>query len=327
MPSTDGTVSHALAAIRAGRKISRLAALRLAKAPLADLMRGADALRRERFGDRVSLCAIVNARAGLCAEDCAFCAQSTRHAARTPVHPMRSAKTLLESARKARGMGAFRFGIVTSGRAAGREDAARVRGAVRAIRHNGPVSPCASLGALREEDARALRAAGLARYHHNLETSARFFPSICATHLWEDRVRTVRTAKRAGLEVCAGGIFGLGETWEDRVDLALALRELGVESVPVNFLMPVEGTPLEKRRPLRPPEALRIIALFRFVLPRAEIRVAGGRELALGQAQERIFAAGANGMMVGDYLTTRGRGIGDDRRMLERLGLEVERAV
>jgi biotin synthase len=327
MPALNETVSRARAAIQAGKEISRLAALRLAKAPLADLLRGADALRRERFGNRVSLCAIVNARAGLCAEDCAFCAQSGRHAARTPVYPMRSAGTLLAAARNARGLGASRFGIVASGRAAGRKDAARVCGAVRAIRRNGVISPCASLGALRKEEARALRAAGLARYHHNLETSARFFPSICATHRWDDRVRTVRAAKGAGLEICTGGIFGLGETWEDRVDLALALRELGVESVPINFLMPVRGTPLGERRPLRPPEALRIIALFRFILPRAEIRVAGGRELALGEAQERIFAAGANGMMVGDYLTARGRGIGDDMRMLERLGLEIERSV
>ncbi|MEI6632516.1 MAG: biotin synthase BioB [Chlamydiota bacterium] len=317
------TVLRALSRIRVGERISRVTALSLVRAPLGDLLRGADALRRECGGNRVALCAITNARSGLCGEDCAFCAQSSRHAAGAPVYPMRGVAALLSAARNARAMGAVRFGVVTSGRAAGRGDVARVCAAVRAIRRMGGIIPCASLGEIGEAGAGRLKRAGLSRYHHNLETSPRFFPSACTTHRWADRVRTVRAARRAGLQVCSGGLFGLGETWGDRVDLALALRELGVDSVPLNFLMPVRGTPLGKKRPLPAREALRIIAVFRFVLPLAEIRVAGGRELVLGKMQERIFAAGANAMMVGDYLTAKGRAPGDDLRMLRRLGLEV----
>ena len=326
MPAVNETVRCALATIHAGRNISRPVALSLVRAPLEDLLRGADALRRERSGNRISLCAIVNARSGLCAEDCAFCAQSARHAAGAPAYPMLSLPKLLAAARKARRMGASRFGIVTSGRAPGRGDVAAVCAAVRAIQGMEGVVPCASLGELREGGARQLRRAGLLRCHHNLETSRRFFPLLCTTHRWVDRVRTIRAARRAGLQVCAGGIFGAGETWEDRVDLALALRRLGVDSVPVNFLMPVRGTPLGRKRPLAARKALQIVAVLRFVLPRAEIRVAGGREAALGDLQERIFAAGADGMMIGDYLTAKGRSPLDDRRMLKRLGLEIEEA-
>lgn len=325
MTFMNKTVSRALSTIRGGRKISRRTALSLAAAPLDDLLMGADALRCARAGARVTLCAIINARSGLCGEDCSFCAQSARHTAGAPVYPMRGVADILAAARRARAMKAARFGIVTSGRAAGRGDVGKACDAVRALRRMGGIIPCASLGEIGEADARRLRRAGLSRYHHNLETSRRFFSSICATHRWADRVRTVRAARRAGLQVCAGGIFGLGETWGDRVDLALALRRLGVDSVPINFLMPVRGTPLEGRRPLRASEALRIIAVFRFVLPRAEIRVAGGRGTVFGATQERIFAAGADAMMVGDYLTAKGLKPRDDLRMLRRLGLEAER--
>lgn len=323
MPAMNETVRRALSTVRGGKKISRRTALLLAAAPLGALLAGADAIRRRRAGNRITLCAIVNARSGLCGEDCAFCAQSARHAAGVPVYPMRGVAEILAAARRARAMKAARFGIVTSGRAAGREEVEAVCEAVRALRGKGGIVPCASLGELGEPEAGRLRRAGLSRYHHNLETSRRFFPSICTTHRWADRVRTVRAARRAGLQVCSGGIFGLGETWGDRVDLALALRRLDVDSVPINFLMPVRGTPLGRRRPLNAREALRIVAVFRFVLPRAEIRVAGGRGLVLGPMQERIFAAGADAMMVGDYLTAKGLKPRDDLRMLRRLGLEA----
>ena len=326
MPSSSRIVDRALSGIERGKGISRATALSLVRAPLGDLLRGAEALRKRRSGGRVALCAIMNARSGLCGEDCAFCAQSSRRATGAPIYPMRGVKEILAASQRARAAGAARFGIVASGRAAAPGDLEIVCAAVKAIRRAGRIAPCASLGALDERAAGRLKRAGLSHYHHNLETSAGFFPSLCTTHRWADRVRTVRAARRAGLRACSGGIFGAGETWGDRVELALALRRLGVDSVPINFLMPVPGTPLAGARPLGAREALRIIALFRFILPLAEIRVAAGRGTVLGEGQGAIFAAGADAMMIGDYLTVKGRDPREDIRMLRRLGLEIGRA-
>ncbi|MDD5557757.1 MAG: biotin synthase BioB [bacterium] len=318
------SVRGAIDTVFSGGDIHRGTALRLAGAPAEDLIAGAGELRRAFFGDTVSLCAIVSARAGLCGEDCAFCAQSARHDTGAPVHPMLPAAEIAGRAAAATRTGASRFGIVTSGRGPGEAEIEAACGAARLIVRAGALSPCASLGAVSLPAAARLKAAGIGHYHHNLETSARFFPSVCTTHRRDERERTVRTAAAAGLGICAGGIFGIGEGWEDRVDLALDLRRLGACSVPVNFLMPVRGTPLAGTPALPPEEALRIVALFRFLLPRAEIRLAGGRQAVLGRMQERAFAAGASGMMIGDYLTMRGGAPEDDLRMLERLGLEVE---
>lgn len=304
--------------------VSREAALGLLHAPLDDLLSVADGLRRRSFGNRVGLCAIVNARSGLCAEDCKFCAQSARYRTGAGVYPMLDKKEILARAHQAREMGAKHFGVVTSGGCLRADEVRIVCEIIRALRDESGVVPCASLGALDEATARALTDAGLTRYHHNLECSERFFPRVCATHKWHDRVRTISAAKEAGLEVCAGGIFGLGETWEDRVDLALALRGLGVDSAPLNFLMPVSGTPYEFQPPLSAEDCLRIVALFRLMLPGAGIRIGGGRGRVLGEMQHRIFFAGANGMMIGDYLTAKGRKPEDDLGMIRGLGLEIE---
>jgi len=308
-----------------GGQVSREMALHLIDAPLNDLLHGADQLRRQFHGNAITLCAIVNAKSGLCGEDCTFCAQSAHHPTGVAAYPMLSKEEILARARRAIEMGARHFGVVTSGRRLGVNEVGIVCEIVRALRETDGVIPCASLGELSAETAGMLRDAGLSRYHHNLECAERFFPRVCTTHRWQDRVSTVSAAKAAGLEVCAGGIFGLGENWEDRVDLALALSDLEVDSVPLNFLMPIRGTPCQFQPPLAAEDALGIIAIFRMMLPRAEIRIGGGREHVLGEMQSKIFLAGANGMMVGDYLTTKGRAQEEDLRMIEHLGVQIEK--
>lgn len=318
------TAREAMDMIAGGGQATRPAALALVDAPLDELLALATRVRERYFGKRISLCAIANARSGLCGEDCAFCAQASRYATGAVVYPMIGANAILQRAELARRMHARHFGIVTSGRSLSEGETEIVCTAIRSMRTRDGITPCASLGELSGDAAVMLKAAGLARYHHNLESGERFFRSLCTTHSWHDRVRTVRAAKDAGLEVCAGGIFGCGEGWADRIDLACTLRELDVRSVPLNFLTPVPGTPLGHRPLLPADDALRITAIFRLLLPRSEIRIAAGRELVLGEAQGAVFAAGANAMMVGDYLTTRGRRFGDDERMIAELGLAIE---
>ncbi len=292
--------------------------------PLAELLAAAGRERQRFSGDRVQFCVIVNARSGACSEDCRFCAQSARHRTGAAIYPLLDAEKLLAAARAQADSGARHFGLVTSGPTVTAQELEALEKAIRLIRAETPLKPCASLGRLSEAELARLQAAGLERYHHNLETSKRFFPQICSTHSWRERVETVRAAQRVGLEVCSGGLFGLGEKWADRIDLALALRELDVRSVPLNFLTPVPGTPLADRRPLEADEGLRIIALFRLLLPRASLRICGGRPTTLGARQAELFAAGADALMTGDYLTTAGISPATDRAMVEGLGLRLE---
>ena len=288
-----------------------------------ELLAAASRVREAHFGDRVSLCAIVSARSGGCGEDCAFCAQSRRADAGTPATPLLPEETLVARAHAARAAGATEFSVVTSGRQLGPGDLARVARVLDAERGLGLLR-CASLGTLSEEALRGLADAGLQVFHHNLEAGPRFYPRIVTSRAFEDNVRTVRAAKAAGLEVCSGGVFGMGETWEDRIELLGVLRDLGVGRVPVNFLNPIPGTPLGDRPLLPPWEALRILALARLVLPRARITVAGGREVVLRQLQPLVFAAGATGILIGDYLTTRGRAAAEDLAMIHDLGLRPD---
>jgi biotin synthase len=308
----------------AGGAVDRAEATWLAtEAPFDELLFGANRLRRRFQGDVVHLCSIINAKSGACSQNCAFCAQSAHHAAEAPVYPLVDGDQMTAAAANAAKQGADRFGIVTSGESACRNAAefASICAAAGTIRDNGGIAACVSIGTLEPSDVERLYAAGLRRIHHNLETSARFFPEICSTHDRATRLATVRAAKAGGMDVCCGGLFGLGETWDDRVDLALELRELDVDAVPLNFLNPVPGTPLGGRPLLEPREALRIIALFRFVLPRKEIKVCGGREVVLRDLQSWMFLAGASGTMIGNYLTTAGRSAADDFRMFADLGL------
>jgi biotin synthase len=293
---------------------------------LYELFARAGRLRHERRGDRVGLCAIVNAKSGSCPEDCAFCAQSAGARSTIELYPLLPAEVIVDAARKAERNGAACFGIVTSGRSLARDkDLDRVAAAVGMVARETPLRASASLGILGDDALLRLRDAGLARYHHNLETAESFWPQVCSTRPWSESVDTIRRAQAAGLSTCCGGIFGLGESLAQRVDLLAAVRDLGADSVPINFLNPIPGTRLEDAPPLPPLEALAVIAVARLMMPDREIRVCGGRERVLGEFQSWIFLAGADGMMVGGYLTTPGRAVDEDLRMIAAAGLEVAR--
>jgi len=278
---------------------------------------------RDRFkGRTINLCAIVNAKSGRCSEDCAFCAQSARYPTQAPTYPLMAVEEMLAAAARALDSGAGRFSLVTSGRGLSSPDELdRICQVITALSGKTRIRPCASLGLLVPEAASTLRQSGLVRYHHNIETAPSFYPSICSTHSIEARLETIRIARAAGLEVCSGGILGLGETWEQRVEMALTLQELGVDSVALNFLNPIPGTPLEKLQPLPPLEILKAIALFRFILPQADVRTCGGREKGLRTLQPLMYLAGCNGTMIGNYLTTEGRDPGVDMQEILDLGL------
>lgn len=291
---------------------------------LGEMLRCAHEIRTAHFDSTLSLCAIINAKSGTCSEDCAFCAQSAHHGAAGPEYPLLPVKDILRAGQTAREHGVTRFGVVASGKLVGDSDLAGYTEAVRGLAAMG-VKPDLSPGILDRSQLTALKKAGLTGYHHNLETSASFFPEICTTHAYEEDVRAVRAGLAAGLYVCSGGIFGIGETWDDRVELALLLRDLGVPSVPMNFLHPIPGTPLEGRAVLSPEEALRIVALYRFLLPDRALRVCGGRLTVFGEERKgELLAAGASGLMVGDYLTTRGGEVASDLTEIRQAGLVPE---
>lgn len=301
--------------------------LRLASVDGPDLyLLFAEASRiREHFkGRSASLCSIINAKSGRCPENCAFCAQSSAHTTNAQVYPLVDEEEIVRCARSAEQNGARCYGIITSG--TGIQPGAELEKICRALRRikaETGIDPSCSLGILDVETALLLKEAGMVTYHHNLETSRSFFPSICTSHDYEDDVETIRAVKRAGLKVCCGGIFGLGEGFSHRVEMAETLRELDVDTVPINFLNPVEGTPLAKAAFLTPMECLKIIALYRFMLPAKNLTVCGGREKNLRELQSWIFLAGASGMMTGNYLTTPGRAPEQDRQMLTDLGMSI----
>lgn len=294
------------------------------KVDLLPLMVVANRVREHFFGRNVSFCSIINAKSGRCPGDCVFCAQSARHSSQVKVYPMMGKGELLDSIHRTARGGASHVGIVTSGvKAPQGEELERVLECVREVARCGSVKICCSMGQIDEEKARRLKKAGVVRYHHNLESSPAFYGNVSKAIRYADKLATVLAAKKAGLETCCGGIFGLGESWEDRVELAMTIRELGVDSVPLNFLRPVEGTPLEKATPLSPREALRVVALFRLMLPDKTIKVCGGREYILRDMQSWMYHAGANGAILGNYLTTTGRPPQEDLQMVADLGLEA----
>jgi biotin synthase len=290
---------------------------------LYELFLGALKLSRHFHGNRVDLCSIINARSGRCSEDCVFCAQSGHYHTGVSVYPLLSTEEVLEKALEMQSRGARRFALVTSGRGITGRDFEKVLDIYKTLREKTGLGLCASLGIIDYARARDLRDAGVSRYHHNIETSRSYYPEICTTHSFGERVETIRSAGEAGLEICSGGIIGLGEKWEHRVEMAFQLKELGVTSVPVNILTPIRGTPLQDRTVPRPLEVLRTAAMFRLVLPGAVIRLCGGREAALRDLQSLALLAGVNGLMVGNYLTTGGRGVEDDIQMLKDLALEA----
>jgi biotin synthase len=319
-------LSEVLGAVLNGSDIDRESALALSGAEgadLWDLFAVAGRVRDHFRGNAVDICSIVNAKSGACSEDCSYCAQSIHHATGAPVYPLISVGRMSEAAESARKNGARRFCIVTSGRGIeSRDDLTNIAKGVKEVREMG-LAPCATLGTLTREQLSYLKDSGLDRYHHNIETSRDYFPRICTTHTFDERLEVLHHARSLGLSVCSGGILGMGESMEDRINMAFSLRELGVDSVPINFLMPIPGTPLDRVTSITPLEALHSIALFRLILPGKEIRVCAGRGTALGQLHPLIFLAGADGFMIGNYLTTSGMDPEDDLKMIQDLGLRI----
>ncbi|HUU29178.1 MAG TPA: biotin synthase BioB [archaeon] len=322
--NTIGILERRLARDGSLTEREALLVLRDKSLPLSRLLALTDRLRFGHSGKKIRLCAIVNARSGNCGEDCAFCAQSAHWSTEVKKYSLLSAEKLSDSAQAALAAGAGEFSIVTSGATIRAEKEVKIlEEALERIRNiSGHLQRCASLGRISPRILQRLKNAGLDCLHHNLETNSSFFPQICTTHNHAERVATVRRAKACGLRVCSGGIFGMGEEDADRVALAFELKELDLDSVPLNFLHPIPGTPLEKAPILEPEAALRIIAMFRLVLPEKDIIVCGGREVTLRDLQSMIFWAGANGILIGNYLTTSGRKAAEDLKMLEDLGLE-----
>jgi biotin synthase len=287
--------------------------------PLEDLIAQANRVRSEFAGRKIELCNILNAKSGKCAEDCKFCAQSSRHATGIDAYPLKSREEMFEAARHAKDIGALRFDIVTSGDSLKANELEVIIEAVSEITSKIGIKMCASLGTLKKEDLLALKKAGLTRYHHNIESSPRFFPKIVTSHTFQDRLDTIRAAKSVELEVCSGGIIGMGEDMNDRIEMALILKELNVDSVPINILVPIKGTPLESQPRITPEEAIRTIAIFRIILKDKIIKVAAGRESVLKEFQSQAFMAGANGMLIGGYLTIRGRSVEEDWKLVKEV--------
>ncbi len=309
-----------------GHAVTRQQALAMVQAPdeeLLAILHAAYRIRAHYHGHKVRVHVLQNAKSGACPEDCAFCSQSSRYDAEIERYPLQAVAELVAGAQRAHAMGAFIYCMVTATRGPSALDLETICEATRQIKANYPLKICTSLGLLRPGQAEQLRAAGVDRYNHNLETSSRYFPQIVSSHSFEQRLETVRRAKAAGLEACCGGILGLGEQPEDWVDLALSLRELRVDSVPINFLNPRPGTPLGERPPLRPQACLKGLAMFRFVHPAQDVRVAGGREVVLGQLQPLALYA-ANSLFTNGYLTTAGQGDSADAQMIRQAGFEAE---
>jgi biotin synthase len=318
--------NHLEEKILRGSSISKEEALYITEVSVPDifdLFSSANKIRNHFRGNKIGLCSIVNAKSGACSEDCSFCAQSFRSKAEIAVYPLLSKEIVIQKAMEAKESGAKRFSIVASGRKVSEKNVLDIADMISEIKDTGLI-PCASLGILREEELLMLKSAGLDRYHHNLETSEEFFPQICSTHSYSEKLKTIEAVKDIGLSLCSGGIFGMGETWQDRIDMAFLLRELDVDSIPINFLIPIKGTVLENREFLHPFEALKIISLYRFILPQKEMRICGGRMQILGEFNSMVFLAGADSLLIGNYLTTSGRGYEDDLRLIETYGLQAD---
>jgi biotin synthase len=310
----------------AGEVLTREQARAVLTAPgeaLLEQLAAAYRVRRHYWGNRVRLHFLLNAQSGLCGEDCHYCSQSRVSAAEIEKYPLLARNRILEAAARAAELQSGTFCFVISGRSPGERVFSRVLDAVREVKATHDLKVCACLGLLSEEQTRRLKEAGVDRVNHNLNTSERFTPEIVTTHTFDDRRRTIENVHAAGITSCSGGIVGMGESDDDVIDLALSLRELEVTSVPVNFLIPIPGTPLEKRQELSPSRCLRVLCLFRFLLPSREIRIAGGREVHLRSLQP-LGLYPANSIFIGDYLTTRGQAARADLEMIRDAGFVLE---
>jgi biotin synthase len=326
------TVDAAAERVLSGGRLDRTGAVSLLAQPVEPVAAAADAVRAAYGDGTVDACSIVNAKAGNCAEDCGFCAQSAHFDTGIDTYGFLDPESILEAAKRAERDGAQRFGIVVAEKGVSKaqrpDEWADVLRAVRLVRDETDVEVDASLGLLTREEARILAEEGVNHYNHNIETSPRYFPEVVSTHAFEDRIHTLEVAKEAGMDLCAGVILGMGESPADRVDAALALRDVGVSSLPVNVLNPIAGTPLGDREAaaISKAELIKTIAVYRLLHPEARVRLTGGREVNLEPDEQHLpFEAGADGLLTGDYLTTEGQSAADDLRAVERAGLEPNR--
>ena len=280
-------------------------------------------VRERQRGDKVDFCSLINARSGQCQEDCAFCAQSIHYNSSAPSYPLLDPSIIIQAAREAEQRGADHFCLVTSGKRVSKTEFGMILETLEELKRTTGLRLDCSLGHLPREYMIELHRVGISRYNHNLETAESFFPNICSTHTYQERWDTIRSVQEAGLEACCGGIIGLGETWEQRLELAFALKELEVDCATINILNPRPGTPLEHTPPLPPWEIIKTIAIFRLILPNSIIKLAGGRERNLRDLQSLGILAGANGLIIGGYLTTPGRDAAEDLQMIKDLGLET----
>jgi len=290
---------------------------------ILDLAAVANRVREEFNGNGIDLCSLVNVKSGRCSEDCVFCAQSARYKTEAPVYPLMDMDRIVGEAREAQKKGTGRFCLITSGRELNDREFETILRALDRIRKETTLDLDCSLGTLSEERAEALKKVGVTRYNHNVETSESHFPQICSTHSFGDRVRTIEVLKDRGFSICCGGIIGLGESPQQRLELAFSLRHLGIDCIPFNILNPRPGTPLEHSESVPPIEIIKTIALFRLILPKGTIKIAGGREANLRDLQSLALLAGANGLILGNYLTTPGRSAEDDLAMINDLGFNI----
>lgn len=299
--------------------------LKLYEKPLEDLIEISAKITKENFDNKVEACSIISAKTGECSENCKYCAQSKHNHAKIECHPLLDVETVKQAALSARENGASRFCIVTSGRVPTGKDFEKILEMIREVASIDGLHCCASLGLLSEEQIKQIKEAGVERYNHNINTSKNYHEFICSTHKFEDRVNTVKTIKKHGIEACCGVIIGMGESREDRVDMALSLRELNPTTVPINFLNPIKGTPLEDYEDkIDEEEILKTICIFRIILPHAMLRYAGGRTTRLSKFNQKVgIIAGINSVLVGNYLTTCGSESKEDKQMLKELDLEM----
>lgn len=295
-------------------------------ANLEALCEGANNVRKALCGDTIELCSIINGRSGGCSEDCKFCGQSSFHSTSVTKYSFLDAQKIVADCKKHESKGVHRYSIVTSGRELSGKDLHKACDAYRRMHKECDIKLCASHGLLSEEAFIALKESGVTMYHENIETSKRNFPSVCTTHTYEDKIVAIKLAQKVGFKICSGGIIGMGETFEDRLDMALSLAELEVESIPINALMPIKGTIYEHQACLTEDEILRTVAMFRLINPTAKIRLAAGRKL-MKDSGRQAFYAGANATITGDLLTTSGNNIGQDKKMLMEMGFDISNGI
>ena len=305
-----------------GGQLTKEEAMELIEVPLDELCAAANDVREHFCGNVFDVCTIINGKSGKCSENCKFCSQSRYYRTKVEAYSLIGSETIVEQAKYNEERGVLRYSIVTSGRALSSKEVDKVCESLEAVQKESDIELCGSFGLLEETEFAKLKQAGLTRVHNNLETSRRNFPNVCTTHTYDDKIAAILAAQQAGLTVCSGGIIGLGETMEDRIDMVIDLREMGIRSIPVNLLNPIPGTPFEENEVVSDDEMSRIIAIFRMLVPNAYIRLAGGRGL-LADKGSRCFISGANAAISGDMLTTDGITIERDMRMLAELGYEV----